>query len=76
MAWDRSGHRFAGPAISNGAKIFDAKGELVLDDGYKTTVTKFVDWNKDGTMLKEVWGGVGRLDLSRTRSASSRTAGS
>ena len=48
MAWDRSGHRFAGPAISNGAKIFDAKGELMLDDGYKTTVTKFVGWNLDG----------------------------
>ena len=28
MAWDRSGHRFAGPAISNGAAIFDAKGRL------------------------------------------------
>jgi alpha-1,4-digalacturonate transport system substrate-binding protein len=24
MAWDRSGHRFAGPAISYGAKIFNA----------------------------------------------------
>ncbi len=59
MAWDRSGHRFAGPAISNGAKIFDAKGELMLDAGYRTTVTKFVGWNKDGTMLKEVWAGSG-----------------
>lgn len=59
MAWDRSGHRFAGPAISYGAKIFDAKGELVLDDGYKTTVNKFVGWHKDGAMLKEVWGGSG-----------------
>lgn len=59
MAWDRSGHRFAGPAISNGARIFDAKGELMLDDGYKSTVTKFVAWNKDGTMLKEVWAGSG-----------------
>ena len=59
MAWDRSGHRFAGPAISNGAAIFDAKGELTLDSGYRTTVTKFVAWNKDGTMLKEVWAGSG-----------------
>ena len=59
LAWDRSGHRFAGPAISYGAKIFDAKGELVLDDGYKTAVTKFVGWHKDGAMLKEVWGGSG-----------------
>ena len=59
LAWDRSGHRFAGPAISYGAKIFDAKGELVIDEGYKTTVNKFVGWHKDGAMLKEVWGGSG-----------------
>ena len=59
MAWDRSGHRFAGPAISYGAKIFDAKGELVIDDGYKTAVNKFVAWHKDGAMLKEVWAGSG-----------------
>ena len=59
MAWDRSGHRFAGPAISNGAAIFDAKGELTLDAGYKTTVNKFVGWHKDGTLLKEVWAGSG-----------------
>jgi alpha-1,4-digalacturonate transport system substrate-binding protein len=59
MAWDRSGHRFAGPAISYGAKIFDAKGDLVIDNGYKMAVAKFVGWHKDGTMLKEVWGGAG-----------------
>jgi alpha-1,4-digalacturonate transport system substrate-binding protein len=59
LAWDRSGHRFAGPAISYGAKIFDAKGDLLLDAGYKTAVSKFVAWHKDGAMLKEVWGGSG-----------------
>lgn len=40
LAWDRSGHRFAGPAISYGAKIFDAKGDLVLDDDYKTSIRR------------------------------------
>ncbi len=59
MAWDRSGHRFAGPAISYGAKIFDGSGNLALDDGYKAAVNKFVGWHKDGTMLKEVWAGSG-----------------
>ena len=59
MAWDRSGHRFAGPAISYGAKIFDQDGNLALDDGYKTAVNKFVGWHKDGTMLKDVWAGTG-----------------
>jgi alpha-1,4-digalacturonate transport system substrate-binding protein len=59
IAFDRSGHRFAGPAISMGAKIFDAKGNLVIDDGYKAMAKKLYDWNRDGTMPKEVWGGVG-----------------
>jgi alpha-1,4-digalacturonate transport system substrate-binding protein len=59
MAFDRSGHRFAGVAISQGARIFDAKGNLTIDDGYKATAKKFYDWNRDGTMPKEIWGGVG-----------------
>lgn len=59
MAFDRSGHRFTGAAISQGAKIFDASGNLVIDDGFKAMAKKFYDWNRDGTMPKEVWGGVG-----------------
>jgi alpha-1,4-digalacturonate transport system substrate-binding protein len=59
MAWDRSGHRFAGPAISYGAKILDTQGNLTLDTGYKNTINKFVAWHKDGSMLKDVWGGSG-----------------
>ena len=59
MAFDRSGHRFAGAAISMGAKYFDAKGNLVVDDGYKAMAKKVYDWNRDGTMPKDVWGGVG-----------------
>jgi alpha-1,4-digalacturonate transport system substrate-binding protein len=59
VAWDRSGHRFAGPAISYGAKLFDAKGNPVIDAGYKTAVIKFVGWHKDGSMLREVWAGSG-----------------
>jgi alpha-1,4-digalacturonate transport system substrate-binding protein len=59
MAFDRSGHRFAGVAISQGARIFDAKGNLTIDDGFKATAKKFYDWNRDGTMPKEIWGGVG-----------------
>lgn len=59
IAFDRSGHRFAGPAISMGAKYFDASGNLVVDDGYRTMAKKLYDWNRDGTMPKEVWGGTG-----------------
>lgn len=66
VAWDRSGHRFAGPAISFGAKIFDAKGNLAMDEGYKAAIGKFVGWHKDGTMLKDVWGGSGGSSYADT----------
>ncbi len=60
MAMDRSGHRIAGPAISYGAKYFDESGEPILvDDGFQAFVEKFVEWNNDGTMVKDVWGGQG-----------------
>ena len=59
MAMDRSGHRFAPLAVATGAKIFDASGTPVIDDGYKAAATKFVNWHKAGLMPKEVWGGVG-----------------
>uniref|UniRef100_UPI0038F5D9F3 extracellular solute-binding protein n=1 Tax=Streptomyces niveiscabiei TaxID=164115 RepID=UPI0038F5D9F3 len=36
LAMDRSGHRFFSVAVSEGAKVFDAKGEpAVIDDGFK-----------------------------------------
>jgi alpha-1,4-digalacturonate transport system substrate-binding protein len=66
MAWDRSGHRFAGPAISFGAKVFDANGHLTMDDGYQATVRKFVAWNKDGTILKDVWASSGGSSYADT----------
>jgi len=59
MAMDRSGHRFAPLAVASGAKIFDAAGTPIVDDGYKAAAAKFVNWNKTGLMPKEVWGGVG-----------------
>ena len=60
MAWDRSGHRFSGPAVSQGAKYFAADGTpAVVDDAFKAMARSFVAWNQDGTMPKEVWGGQG-----------------
>ena len=43
MAFDRSGHRFAGAAISQGAKIFDAKRQ----PGRSTTATR--RWRRNST---------------------------
>jgi len=60
MAMDRSGHRIAGPAISYGAKLFDAAGDAMLvDEGFTSYVRKFVDWHNDGTMARDVWAGTG-----------------
>lgn len=59
MAWDRSGHRVAGPAVSMGANFFDAEGNPALvDDGLKMMATKLYDWHQDGTMAKDLWGSV------------------
>ncbi len=57
MAMDRSGHRLAGPAVSEGATYFDAEGNpaLVDDAGFKTMAQLMVDWHADGTMIPEVW---------------------
>ncbi|MGI9332802.1 MAG: ABC transporter substrate-binding protein [Gammaproteobacteria bacterium] len=59
MAWDRSGHRVSGPAISMGAKMFDANGKPALvDEGLRAITKKLYDWHQDGTMSKELWGSV------------------
>lgn len=60
MAMDRSGHRFAGPAISYGAQYFDEDGEpITVDEGFRNWSAQFVEWNSDGTMAQEVWAGSG-----------------
>jgi alpha-1,4-digalacturonate transport system substrate-binding protein len=60
MAWDRSGHRFAGPAISYGAKYFTAGGKPdVVNEGFKAMASRFVKWNQDGTVDKGVWAAAG-----------------
>ncbi len=60
IAFDRSGHRMAGLAISMGAKFFDADGKPELtDDGFKKAMQMFYDWHRDGVMSKQIWGSVG-----------------
>jgi len=56
MAMDRSGHRFAGPAISMGAKYFDDEGNpTVMDEGFRAMFEQFVEWHADGTMPMDIW---------------------
>lgn len=60
MAWDRSGHRFAGPAISYGAAYFAPDGTpAVVDAGFKAMATRFVRWNADATVERDVWAATG-----------------
>ena len=60
MAMDRTGHRFAGPAISQGAAYFDADGNpSILDEGYRRMAALLVEWHADGTMIPDVWIGSG-----------------
>jgi len=60
MALDRTGHRFAAPAISYGARYFDETGEVdVVDDGFRAFAEQFLAWNEDGTMARDVWAGAG-----------------
>ena len=58
MAMDRSGHRFAGAAISMGAQFLNGGEPAVVDDGFKAMAQKVYDWHQDGTMSLELWGSV------------------
>lgn len=60
MAIDRTGHRFAAPAISYGAALFDESGDaLLIDDGFRAFSEQFVAWHEDGTLARDVWAGAG-----------------
>ena len=56
MVMDRTGHRLAGPAISQGAKIFGSDGFPAIDDaGMRTMAQLMIDWHADGTMHPDTW---------------------
>lgn len=60
LAIDRSGHRFAGPAISQGAKYFNAEGVPdFVDDGFRDMAEKIISWQKSGAFPIELWGAAG-----------------
>ncbi len=60
VAIDRSGHRVAGPAISNGAVYFDADGNLTIDsEGFRATAEVIKGWHDNALTPSEVWLGAG-----------------
>jgi len=60
MALDRSGHRFAAGAIDYGAQYFGPDGTpAVTDAGFRAFAERFVRWNQDNTVEREVWASAG-----------------
>ncbi|HVU12792.1 MAG TPA: extracellular solute-binding protein [Phototrophicaceae bacterium] len=56
IAIDRSGHRIAGPALSDGATFFDKDGNLTIDTpGFRDFANLFLSWNSDGITPSDVW---------------------
>ena len=53
---DRTGHRFAGPAMSMGATLIDADGNFTVDTpGFRAFAETLNSWHVDGVTPSEVW---------------------
>lgn len=55
MVMDRSGHRMAGPAMSYGAKYYDADDNFAVDQGFIDFAQLMVDWHASGLMPADIW---------------------
>ncbi|MFK7802222.1 MAG: ABC transporter substrate-binding protein [Anaerolineae bacterium] len=53
---DRTGHRFAGPAMSSGAELINADGSFTVDtEGFRTFMEELNSWHEAGITPNEVW---------------------
>jgi alpha-1,4-digalacturonate transport system substrate-binding protein len=53
---DRTGHRFAGPAMSMGATLIDKDGNFTVDTpGFRAFAETLNGWHVDGITPSEVW---------------------
>jgi alpha-1,4-digalacturonate transport system substrate-binding protein len=60
IAIDRSGHRFSGPAFSDGAIYFPGDGTVTIDTpGFRAFAETLVGWHTDAITPAEVWIGSG-----------------
>ncbi|MDA9930959.1 ABC transporter substrate-binding protein [Alphaproteobacteria bacterium] len=56
LCFDRTGHRWAGPAASYGANFLDENGDFIfVDDGFTAFSKMFVGWHEEGLMPQEGW---------------------
>ncbi|GAB4480066.1 MAG: ABC transporter substrate-binding protein [Anaerolineales bacterium] len=59
IAIDRTGHRFAGPAMSMGATLLNAEGGFTVDTpGFRAFAEIVKGWHDAGITPKEVWLGA------------------
>lgn len=60
IAFDRAGHRFAGPAISEGAEFVNEDGSMTIDQpGFRVMAERLKSWHEAGIIPVEVWLGAG-----------------
>lgn len=60
IAMDRSGHRFAGPAFSQGATYFNEDGTVTIDTpGFRRMAQLLIDWHTSGLTPADIWLGSG-----------------
>jgi alpha-1,4-digalacturonate transport system substrate-binding protein len=53
---DRTGHRYAGPAMSMGATLIDANGDFTVDtSGFRAFAELLNSWHEEGVTPSEVW---------------------
>ena len=56
LSIDRTGHRFAGPAMSMGATLIDANGNFTVDTpGFRAFAEMLNSWHVEGITPPEVW---------------------
>jgi alpha-1,4-digalacturonate transport system substrate-binding protein len=56
LSIDRTGHRFAGPAMSMGATLIDAESNFTVDTaGFRAFAETLNGWHVDGITPSEVW---------------------
>ncbi|MGB7340320.1 MAG: extracellular solute-binding protein [Phototrophicaceae bacterium] len=60
IAIDRTGHRFAGPAMTMGATLINEDGEFTVDtEGYRAMAELLNRWHVEALTPSEVWLGTG-----------------
>lgn len=60
IAFDRAGHRFVGPAISEGASFVNEDGSMTIDQpGFRVMAERLKAWHDSGITPVEVWLGAG-----------------